>query len=476
MFRTPVVISLIFAASLLGAQALAQAKRPLSRQEFAASMSKLKEEDSDQRVLELLGKPDDVRTERDPGGIGTTRTKEIWRYGTAGHLEVATLGQVYIDTKHRVQYVYGTGSPPPNGMFDEEELRKLLVVLGEVPSYNSTWRYNPRKVIQAVNLLQPLGKKKSLAVIDEYLRVASSWDDDGREGVFLVLRTLFDVPPDLGHMPPMMVGAPSVSNHKDLKLLPRFPIALEGDIPFLLSEGFNLGGQAEQPESHVAYFREHGIMRAKPLMPSDQPFAVLEAFATSPRWVFKNGDRRFFGDERGRTFLGNQILRLIDNVYRVEPELYSYGALLPLGEEKSARRDKIIGEATKLKTQWDGKRNQYTFLDGTTLPEPERKIYRREVWHPVPDLDLEIIFEREDRRMVSVWVAENFGGRKDPPAGVLKVVAITAKDKTLLEFSAGGFGVGGSSEWRPLELEEGRQIQVDFQFGGKSHFSPVLKP
>ena len=444
MLKAPIVISLTYAILALSAQATAQAKR-LSRQEFATAISQLKEEDSAKRVLELLGKPDDVRTKRDPGGIGTSRTKEIWRYGTAGHLEVATLGQVYIDTKDRVQYVFGAGSPPPSRMFDEQELRQLLIVLGEVPSYNSMWRYNPRKVIRAVNLLQPLGKEKALAAIDEYLRVAQSWDDDGRKGVFLVLRILFDVPADPGHMPPMMVGAPSVRQPKDAKLLPRFPIALEGDIPLLLSEGFSLGGQAEQPESHSAYFRKHGTIRAKPLMPTDKPFAALETFATSPRWVFKDGDRRFFGDERGRTFLGNQILRLMDTAYRVVPEPYSFGELLPLEEERAALRDKIIGDASRLKMQWDGKRNQYTFLDGKTLPEPIKKIHPREIWRPAPDLDLEIVFEREDSQMVSVWVAEGFSAGKEAPVAVLKVFDVNDKAKTLLEFETGGAGAGGKS-------------------------------
>lgn len=476
MFRSPVVITFTCTVLLLGTQAFAQTKRPLSRQEFANAISQLKKEDSDQRVLELLGKPDDVRTKQDSGGIGTSRTKEIWRYGTAGHLEVATLGQVFIDTKDRVQYVFGAGSPPPSGMFDDEELRKLLVALGEVPSYDSMWRYNPRRVILAVNLLQPLGKEKALAAIEEYLRVASSWDDEGRDGVFLVLRTLFDIPADPGHMPPMMVGAPSVREPKDPKLLPRFPIALEGDIPFLLSEGFSIGGRPEQPESHVAYFRKHGIIRANPLMPSEEPFTALEAFANSPRWVFKENDSRIFGDERGRNFLGNQILRFMDTVYRVEPEPYSYGALLPLGKENAALRDKLIVEASNLKMKWDGKRNQYTFLDGTTVPELVKKIYRREIWRPAHDLELEIVFEREDRRMVSVWVAESFSVGKEAPVAVLKVFEVTAKDKTLLEFEAGGAGAGGRSMWRPLRMDEGHQVQVDYQAGGKSHLSPVLKP
>src|SRR5439155_26392043 len=73
--------------------------KPETRQAFARAMSKIKEGMAEKDVLALLGKPDDIRTHNDPGGISTTRTKEIWCYGTNGHLTFATLGRVYIDNE-----------------------------------------------------------------------------------------------------------------------------------------------------------------------------------------------------------------------------------------------------------------------------------------------------------------------------------------------------------------------------------------
>src|SRR5204863_104002 len=90
------------------------ADQPRTRREFAKAMSKLKEGMSEAEVLSLLGRPDDIRTQHDPGGVSTTGTREIWRYGTSGHLTTATLGQVYIDDKGRVQYFYGQGDPLPD--------------------------------------------------------------------------------------------------------------------------------------------------------------------------------------------------------------------------------------------------------------------------------------------------------------------------------------------------------------------------
>ena len=118
---------------------------PQSRREFAKAMGQLKEGMPKSRVLELLGKPDDIRTEHDGDGIFTVGTREIWRYGTSGHLSPATLGQVYIDKANRVQYLFGSGDPPPDDMFSEADLRRLIAALAEVPSYNAGHRYNPSK-------------------------------------------------------------------------------------------------------------------------------------------------------------------------------------------------------------------------------------------------------------------------------------------------------------------------------------------
>jgi len=45
------------------------------------------------------------------------------------------IGQVYIGTDDRVQYVCGKGEPPAEGMVHGDELRRLLVALDQVPSY-----------------------------------------------------------------------------------------------------------------------------------------------------------------------------------------------------------------------------------------------------------------------------------------------------------------------------------------------------
>src|SRR5437867_3620306 len=97
-----------------------------SREEFATAMARIKESVREKEVVAILGKPDDVRTPFDPGGIGRAHTKEIWCYGTKGHLSFPTLGCLYIDENGRTQEVFGgEGKPPKSGLFKEDELQNL---------------------------------------------------------------------------------------------------------------------------------------------------------------------------------------------------------------------------------------------------------------------------------------------------------------------------------------------------------------
>lgn len=339
-----------------------QASDPLrSRSDFAKAINKVREGMLEAEVLALLGPPDDILTKRDLGGVYIADMKEIWRYGTSGHKTVATLGQVYVNTTGRVQAVFGKGLPPKDDLFEERHLRSLLEALGQAPACNGK-DYNPRPLVRIVNLLQPLGKEKALAVIEEYLRVTSDWPPD-REGMFLVLRTLFKVSENPGYMPSMGMGASDPPAPANPQLLPRFPISIEGDIPFLVVHGYSLEGVPEDPQSHVEYFRKYGKIRARPLVPTTKPFAAIEEFASSPRWPFPDSNSPR-GAKRGYLFLGEQVLRLMDSVYRVEPD--ALGRFLPYGDDAGQKR--IVGEVSNLKIRWNATTAKYTLLDGTSLP------------------------------------------------------------------------------------------------------------
>jgi hypothetical protein len=449
-----------------------------TRQEFARAMVKIKEGMAKKEVLALLGKPDDIRTATDPGGISTTRTREIWRYGTDGHLTFPTLGCVYIDNEGKVQYVYGArGAPPDPKILPEMELRDLLRLIDKAPSYNSGYHYDPLAVIQIVNTLQPLGKDKALSAIDEFLRVASDFDSPAREGVFLVLRVLFDVPADPGHMPPMHVGAPWPAAPIDPKRLPRFPILLQDDVPLLLVSGYMLGGFPEQPESHVKYFRQKGRLRDKLLAPGNAPFGLLEDWAKNAGWLYKNG-----AAWEGKMLIANQLLALVDSIYRRDTDLNGYKFWATDKYKSDDAWKSIECEVAKLDIRWNPDQNRYTFKDGSRLPEPISKLYRRYIWK-LDGLNGEasLIFERRNKKRV--WVSLEWSGKKDQnvPSFVLNVFGVKDQGKPLAELrpssiSAVGGDEGFSAQSFEVELAEGAEIQARLKIAKRGQSSPVYKP
>ena len=138
-------------------------------------------------------------------------------------------------------------------------------------------RYRPRHVIDAVNALLPLGKDGALAAVEAWLATHDAGTQP-HDGLFLVLRVLFEVPAHPGHQPPLHLGGTSPPPPPDPASLPHFPLVLIDDRPLLLVSGFALGGDTEPVSSHIRHFRANGTLRHKPLAPARPPDAVLDEF------------------------------------------------------------------------------------------------------------------------------------------------------------------------------------------------------
>jgi len=137
--------------------------------------------------------------------------------------------------------------------------------------------YDPKGMTEAVNALQPLGKAAALEAIDIYLAQADQTADP-RHGLYLVLRVLFEVPATPGYHPPVRIGGSMPSPPAFLKNVPLFPILLVDDVPIMLVSGYTLGGEPEPLSVHIAHFRAHGTMRARPLHPTKPASEVLNDY------------------------------------------------------------------------------------------------------------------------------------------------------------------------------------------------------
>ena len=123
--------------------------------------------------------------------------------------------------------------------------------------------YDPSPVIAVVNALVPLGKDGALATLGAFL-AKQDLAKDPHHGLFLVLRVLFEANPH----PPVLLGGSRPAPPSPPDALPRFPIMMVDDVPLMLVAGYTLRGLAEPVTAHLAYYREHGTLRAAPLAPS----------------------------------------------------------------------------------------------------------------------------------------------------------------------------------------------------------------
>jgi hypothetical protein len=140
---------------------------------------------------------------------------------------------------------------------------RLFLLLSRVSPYQSREGFEPIALIRAENALQPLGKDRALAVVREFLRT-SRFGGAGHGGVFLVLRTLFDSADPRRPLPRMGVGAPIPEEPRDPAALPRFPVAIVDDVPFLrrrpLAALERAEGRAREDEAPLG--RPSAVVRA----------------------------------------------------------------------------------------------------------------------------------------------------------------------------------------------------------------------
>lgn len=551
--RSHLEIAAVAAAVVLSTLTSRAAEPLRDRREFAAAISKVNEGMSADDVLKLLGKPDDVITRRDTGFRDLYGSLEIWRYGTAGHLRPATLGQITISEKHRVERIIGQGMPGPTPGLSEVQLRQFIEAIANVNTYAEGNFFNPRPLIRAVNLLQPVGKDAALAALEEFLRITPHRFADRGDAAMLVMHVLFDVPNEPTIFPGGVVGEPGcmppIFGYADLdgmKATPRFPIAIEGGIPFLAGQivGFSrLSSKNAIPDAdqHLAYFRKYGTIRREKLVPSDHPFDVLDSYLESPRWPKPSdadenplGLRGFVafllvpfavigvvvlilvrlvgrgplaaiglgGAHQGRTFLGGAFVGLamvavivaviwaatVINRTKIRPHHDPVDQAWLRRSEKGLKQQAVrlidtvfwtysdsgmlddYGDPTHLEIRWDRDREMYTYLDGSTLPDPVR--YRRHTWQPFPSPQFEVIVERNTARLISASVPYCCCGSSDPEvrSAIIRVFNVKSRDKSIFVLRP------GCDSGQGAKLDEGEEIQAEATLAGKKQLSPVFMP
>jgi hypothetical protein len=461
-----------------------------SRRAFAEQFAKIGEWMPADQVEAILGQPDDVRTQRDPGRIDLTNTREIWGYGTDRHLGFATLASIAIDSERRVQYLSGTaGGGELDAQLGEDELRRLLRLLNEAGGRHLTGeKYNPRPVIAAVNALQPLGKSLGIAVLREYLKVSLGSGLGEDAGLYAVIRALFDLPSvssapvqaqpvfdyfaiiRTGYLRPPLLGRADWEP-EDLSQFPRFPLVLVDDVPLVVVTGYTLLEQPEAVSHHLDLLERDAQWRSQPLRPTDDPLKTLDKLnSILPR------DHR-----RGPNFdsmIERQLLQLVSTVHRdanarfIDPDFPT---------DEAGIFQAAVPEVRSMNIRWDANQSCYARADGTTLPPEIMPIYHREVFSPSlgGDLRVEIsvVLERRSLSFVHEQI-EVFEKSGWAPSMKFRLIELSQPPRILSEdtINAGNGTQSWSSRNSSFRVEGGEKLQIEMIQGGRHYVSPVFQP
>lgn len=240
----------------------------------------LRNGDNEDCVLEKPGPPqvllanDELRMRSDYRYIAEMKVDRIYCYGDAVGEDQYSIGQVMFAGGNAVFIVGAEVGKMDDVDIDAQRLRGILKMLSELPSLRGA-EYDPQPVIQAVNELHEFQKAKAVSACREFLRITPKYNLLRREPLFLVLRLLFDPPAGRTDFPNLGIGDP-VPEYLETKTMPRFPISVIADVPFLVVEDYRLFGLAMSVEDELTRLDTECQIRNAPLRPTFDA-ATIEA-------------------------------------------------------------------------------------------------------------------------------------------------------------------------------------------------------
>ena len=126
----------------------------------------------------------------------------------------------------------------------------------------SGWPFaNPDGVtlVQAANVLQRLGKVRALATLEQYVKLTSEEgyfeSRDRNEIVFWIIHLLFEPIRTNERIPPPAIAVFLVDRESPQAAnWPHDPLAIIGDVPFMVGIQIGMGGMPEPPEDRIAWY------------------------------------------------------------------------------------------------------------------------------------------------------------------------------------------------------------------------------
>lgn len=179
------------------------------------------------------------------------------------------------------------------------------------------------------------------------------------------------------------------------------------------------------------------------------------------------------------SMLMEQLLRLVDSVYRPPRGSDGYRQFDFLGKDQAEQWKKCVSDVSLLKIRWDPQQNLYVWKDGGHLQPIPIKQYRRAIWRLEGlGMEAQLILERCNETSVSYILdfSQTKGAALKP--GTLILYDNQNRSTPLETFNfTNAVGNGTSSSiGKMVKLKEGDDASAQLIIEGATNFSPVLKP
>lgn len=236
---------------------------------------------------------------------------------------------------------------------------EALEALQRCPSAMSYWSFDPVHLLRAVNAFLALGKE-AIPALRSYVDLVRSLPLGEKRKYSLDEYRLFPVVQLLSTKPsPFRLGNPGVAEPGPATW-PLFPLALEGDLPFMVVTGYQLEGKAEDILGRLG---SGFSLRARLLVPGSDPIEAAETLLSSSCWQalleaesggIPRQDRQ--GAKRLKMLIRSQALEAVATAYRPQ-ENASPPDCCEDPDDSAWRR--VVAEVRALGLRWDARRQDF---------------------------------------------------------------------------------------------------------------------
>jgi hypothetical protein len=208
--------------------------------------------------------------------------------------------------------------------------------------------YSALLTIRAINAVVDLGPQQSRTFLDRYFKSLGS---RGKGNLYPFIRCIFDVQRN-GYLALPRGGKWDPMPPINLRLSPRFPCDLIGDVPLVIA---SVVTQPEAEGRHYIYLSTFGKLRTRPLVPTNRPWLLVGPSRTADNVSFSST----------REAINQDILSLVSTAYR--PKGYVGGKPSPYTHDPAGWRA-TCAQMQSVGMYWNPNQQMYVRADGTTLP------------------------------------------------------------------------------------------------------------